>query len=101
MVWEDLRPAEMLTREAFDNAITVVHALSGSTNALIHLIAMAGRAGIELKLDRFDEIAQRVPVLANLRPARQYRMEDFYYAGSLRALLKSIVTLLNTWAHTW
>jgi dihydroxy-acid dehydratase len=55
-------------REAFDNAITVVHALSGSTNALIHLIAMAGRAGIELKLERFDEIAQRVPVLANLRP---------------------------------
>src|SRR5262245_26936909 len=96
MVWEDLRPAEMLTREAFDNAITVVHALSGSTNALIHLIAMAGRAGVPLKLERFDEIAQRVPVLANLRPAGQYLMEDFYYAGGLRALLNEIALLLNT-----
>ena len=90
MVWEDLRPAELLTPAAFDNAITVVHALSGSTNALIHLIAMAGRAGVELKLDRFDEIAQRVPVLANLRPAGQYLMEDFYYAGGLRALLANL-----------
>ena len=96
MVWEDLRPGEMLTPEAFDNAITVVHALSGSTNALIHLVAMAGRAGIELKLEHFDEIAQRVPVLANLRPAGQYLMEDFYYAGGLRALLKEIAPLLNT-----
>jgi dihydroxy-acid dehydratase len=96
MVWEDLRPSEMLTREAFDNAITVVHALSGSTNALIHLIAMAGRAGIEINLERFDEIAQRVPVLANLRPAGKYLMEDFYYAGGLRALLKEIEPLLNT-----
>ena len=100
MVWEDLRPAEMLTPKAFDNAITVVHALSGSTNALIHLIAMAGRAGIEIKLDRFDEIAQRVPVLANLRPAGQYLMEDFYYAGGLRALLKEIAPLLNTGCST-
>ena len=90
----------MLTPEAFDNAITVVHALSGSTNALIHLIAMAGRAGIELKLDRFDEIAQRVPVLANLRPAGQYLMEDFYYAGGLRALLKEIAPLLNAGCRT-
>jgi len=96
MVWEDLRPAAMLTPQAFDNAITVVHALSGSTNALIHLIAMAGRAGIEIKLDRFDELAQRVPVLANLRPAGKYLMEDFYYAGGLRALLKEIAPLLNT-----
>ena len=95
MVWENLRPAEILTPAAFDNAITVVHALSGSTNALIHLIAMAGRAGIELKLERFDEIAQRVPVLANLRPAGKYLMEDFYYAGGLRALLNEITPLLN------
>jgi dihydroxy-acid dehydratase len=100
MVWEDLRPAAMLTPKAFDNAITVVHALSGSTNALIHLIAMAGRAGIEIKLDRFDEIAQRVPVLANLRPAGKYLMEDFYYAGGLRALLKEIAPLLNTGCPT-
>jgi len=95
MVWEDLRPAEILTPAAFDNAITVVHALSGSTNAMIHLIAMAGRAGIEIKLDRFDEIAQRVPVLANLRPAGKYLMEDFYYAGGLRALLAILKEDLN------
>jgi dihydroxy-acid dehydratase len=95
MVWEDLRPSAMLTPQAFDNAITVVHALSGSTNALIHLIAMAGRAGIELKLDRFDEIAQRVPVLANLRPTGKYLMEDFYYAGGLRGLLAILKEDLN------
>jgi dihydroxy-acid dehydratase len=100
MVWEDLKPDEILTAEAFDNAITVVHALSGSTNALIHLIAMAGRAGIPLKLDRFDEIAQRVPVLANLRPAGKYLMEDFYYAGGLRALLANLKQDLNLNCHT-
>ena len=95
MVWEDLRPSEILTREAFDNAITVVHALSGSTNAVIHLIAMAGRAGIELRLDRFDELARSVPVLANLRPTGAYLMEDFYYAGGLRGLLNEIAPLLR------
>src|SRR5690348_3289690 len=100
MVWEDLKPSDILTPKAFDNAITVVHALSGSTNALIHLIAMAGRAGIEIKLDRFDELAQRVPVLANLRPAGKYLMEDFYYAGGLRALLKEIAPLLDTGCST-
>jgi dihydroxyacid dehydratase/phosphogluconate dehydratase len=95
MVWEDLRPAGILTPAAFDNAITVVHALSGSTNALIHLIAMAGRAGVEIKLERFDELAQNVPVLANLRPAGKYLMEDFYYAGGCEAArkLKRILNL--------
>jgi dihydroxy-acid dehydratase len=96
MVWEDLRPLKMLTKEAFDNAITVVHALSGSTNALIHLVAMAGRAGVKIDWDHFDKLAQKVPVLANLRPAGKYLMEDFYYAGGLRALLKEIEPLLNT-----
>jgi dihydroxy-acid dehydratase len=96
MVWEDLRPSKMLTKEAFDNAITVVHALSGSTNALIHLVAMAGRAGVKIDWDHFDKLAQKVPVLANLRPAGQYLMEDFYYAGGLRALLKEIEPLLDT-----
>jgi dihydroxy-acid dehydratase len=95
MVWEDLRPADVLTREAFDNAITVVHALSGSTNAVIHLVAMAGRAGIDLGIERFDELARNVPVLANLRPAGAYLMEDFYYAGGLRALLNEIAPLLR------
>ena len=91
MVWEDLKPSDILTSESVDNAITVVHALSGSTNAIIHLIAMAGRAGIALKLDRFDELAQTTPVLANIRPAGdRYLMEDFYYAGGLRALLAEL-----------
>lgn len=96
MVWEDIRPSDILTRESFDNAITVIHALSGSTNAIIHLVAMAGRAGIDLKLDRFDELARRTPVLANIRPAgKQYLMEDFYYAGGLRALLANLKEDLN------
>src|SRR5690606_1716794 len=96
MVWEDLKPSEILTAQAFDNAITVVHALSGSTNALIHLVAMAGRAGVDLKLDRFDELAQRTPVLANIRPAgKKYLMEDFYYAGGLRAMQSELRDLLN------
>ncbi|HXF66294.1 MAG TPA: L-arabinonate dehydratase [Burkholderiales bacterium] len=90
MVWEDLRPSEILTPAAFDNAVTVVAALSGSTNALIHLIAMAGRAGVRLPLERFDEIARATPVLANIRPAGRYLMEDFYYAGGLRALLANL-----------
>jgi dihydroxy-acid dehydratase len=97
MVWEDLQPAKILTPEAFDNAITVVHALSGSTNAIIHLIAMAGRAGVELGLDRFDALARTTPVLANIRPAgEKYLMEDFYYAGGLRALLANLKENLNT-----
>jgi len=96
MVWEDLLPSQILDAKAFDNAITAIHALSGSTNALIHLIAMAGRAGVPLKLDRFDELSQRTPVLANVRPAGQkYLMEDFYYAGGLRAMLGELKDLLN------
>src|SRR5688572_13335476 len=91
MVWEDLKPSKVLTRESFDNAITVIHALSGSTNAIIHLTAIAGRAGIELTLERFDQIARTTPVLANVRPAgTRYLMEDFYYAGGLRALLAEL-----------
>ncbi len=96
MVWEDLKPTDILTAKSFDNAIVATHALSGSTNALIHLIAMAGRAGIKLALDRFDELSQRTPVLANVRPSgTNYLMEDFYYAGGLRALLAEIRDLLN------
>ncbi|HYC47782.1 MAG TPA: L-arabinonate dehydratase [Burkholderiales bacterium] len=91
MVWEDLKPSDMLTRDSFDNAITAIHALSGSTNAIIHLTAVAGRAGIELTAERFDEIARTTPVLANIRPAgTKYLMEDFYYAGGLRALLREL-----------
>jgi dihydroxy-acid dehydratase len=101
MVWEDVKPTDILTREAFDNAITVIHALSGSTNAIIHLIAMAGRAGIGLDLERFDELARRTPVLANIRPAGdKYLMEDFYYAGGLRAMLAELGNLLVTGCAT-
>jgi dihydroxyacid dehydratase/phosphogluconate dehydratase len=90
MVWEDLTPDKILTREAFEDAVATVLALGGSTNAFIHLIAMAGRAGpqgIELTLDDFDAISRRVPWLANVKPSGTYLMEDFYYAGGLPALL--------------
>ena len=100
MVWEDLKPSDILTREAFDNAITATQALSGSTNAIIHLTAMAGRAGIALALDRFDEIARKTPVLADVRPAGKYLMEDFYYAGGLRALLANLKEDLNLQCYT-
>ena len=87
MVWEDLRPSEILTPAAFDNAIITILSLGGSTNALVHLLAMAGRAGVRLSLERFDELATHTPLIANLRPAGTYLMEDFYYAGGLRGLL--------------
>jgi dihydroxyacid dehydratase/phosphogluconate dehydratase len=95
LVWEDLRPSDILTADAFDNAITIDMALSGSTNAIIHLIAMAGRAGVKLDLDLFDAISRRTPVLANLRPAGKYLMEDFHDAGGLPAMLWRIRDLLK------
>ncbi|HXP77781.1 MAG TPA: L-arabinonate dehydratase [Stellaceae bacterium] len=95
MVWEDLKPRDIATVAAFDNAIATLMALSGSTNGIIHLTAMAGRAGVPLSLDRFDEISRRTPVLANIRPAGKYLMEDFYYAGGLRALLRQLSTGLD------
>jgi dihydroxy-acid dehydratase len=87
MAWEHLTPDQVLTRDAFEDAVATVLALGGSTNAVIHLIAMAGRCGVSLSLDDFDAISRRVPVLANIRPGGKYLMEDFYYAGGLRALL--------------
>jgi dihydroxy-acid dehydratase len=95
MVWEDLKPADILTARAFDNAVTTVLALSGSTNAVIHLVAMARRAGVALDLDRFDALSRKTPVICNLRPSGKYLMEDFYYAGGLRALLSRIKNLLS------
>jgi dihydroxy-acid dehydratase len=95
MVWEDLRPSEVLSVESFENAITADMALGGSTNAIIHLVALAGRARIKLDLRSFDEISQRTPMLANIRPSGEYLMEDFYYAGGLRALLAQIRDLLR------
>jgi len=96
MVWEDLKPSDILTAAAFDNGIRTVLALSGSTNAVVHLVAMARRAGHSLPLDHFDRLARGVPVLANLRPAGKYLMEDFFYAGGLRALLAQLGDLLAT-----
>jgi dihydroxy-acid dehydratase len=100
MVWEDLRPQQVLSEQAFDNAVTCVLALGGSTNSLVHLIAMARRAGVMLDLERFDAIARRTPLIANLRPAGKYLMEDFYYAGGLPALLQRLRTLLQVDALT-
>jgi len=94
MVWEDLKPSDILSAESFDNAIVTVLALGGSTNAIVHLLAMARRAEIPLSLKRFDELSRRVPVLGNLRPSGQYLMEDFFLAGSLPALLKELTPLL-------
>src|SRR3981081_3397878 len=87
MVWEDLKPSDLLTDKSFDNAITTVLALGGSTNSIVHLIALALLAGLALTLDRFDELARHTPVLANIRPAGEFLMEDFYYAGGLSALM--------------
>ena len=100
MVWEDLKPTDFLTTASFDNAITTVLALGGSTNALVHLIAMARRAGIQLKLERFDQLSRLTPLLANLRPSGQYLMEDFYYAGGLRAVLNELGELIDGSAPT-
>jgi len=95
MVWEDLRPGEILTPSAFRNAITVDMAIGGSTNAIIHLVALARRRGLDLPLSLFDEIARGVPVLANIRPSGEFLMEDFFYAGGLRALMAEISDLLQ------
>src|SRR5437016_515560 len=94
-VLEDLRPSRILTRAALENAVTVDMALGGSTNAVVHLLAIAGRLGIDLKLAEFDAISRRTPFLANVKPSGQYLMEDFYYAGGLPAVMKEILPLLH------
>src|SRR5690606_29565713 len=91
MVWEDLTPDRILTAAAVNNAVTVAMATGCSTNAIIHLIAMARRAGIPLELDDLDRIGRTTPVIANIRPSgTTYLMEDFFYAGGLRALMKQL-----------
>jgi len=100
MVWEDLKPRDFVTAAAVDNAITTVLALGGSTNAVVHIVALARRAGVPLSIDRFDALARRTPLVANIRPAGKYLMEDFYYAGGLRALLAQIADLLDLDAKT-
>ncbi|OHC83391.1 MAG: dihydroxy-acid dehydratase, partial [Rhodospirillales bacterium RIFCSPLOWO2_12_FULL_67_15] len=100
MVWEDLKPRDILSADSFDNAIVALNATGGSTNAVVHLVALAGRAGIALPLQRFDEIARRTPFLVNLRPSGQYLMEDFHYAGGSRALLAQLKDYLRLEAPT-
>ena len=91
LAWENLKPSDLLSRESFENAITVDMAVGGSTNAIIHIIAMARRAGFEVSLEDFDRISRATPVLANVRPnGEEYLMEDFYNAGGLRALMAQL-----------
>ncbi|WP_028804812.1 IlvD/Edd family dehydratase [Streptomyces sp. 142MFCol3.1] len=91
MVEEELRPSRILTREAFENAIRVNAAIGGSTNAIIHLTAIAGRVGVDLGLEDFDELVRAVPTLVNLMPSGKYLMEDFCYAGGLPAVMAELL----------
>ena len=100
MVWEDLRPSRIMTRQALENAITVDMAIGGSTNAVVHLLAIAGRLGIDLALEDFHDISKRTPFLANLRPSGAYLMEDFCYAGGVPAVMKELLPLLHRDAIT-
>ena len=95
MVWEDLTTDQILTRAAFENCIKVHMAMGGSTNAIIHVIAMAKRAGVDVTLADFDKLSREVPVIANVRPSGKYLMEDFFYAGGIRALMTELKDLLD------
>jgi dihydroxy-acid dehydratase len=95
MVWSDLKPRDFITARSVDNAIVTALALGGSTNSVVHMIAIARRAGVPLTLDRFDALARKTPLVANIRPAGKHLMEDFFYAGGLRALLAGIADLLS------
>ena len=90
MVDEDLRPSRIMTREAFENAIRAVAAIGGSTNAIIHLLAIAGRVGVPLELEDFDTLARVVPTIVDLMPSGRFLMEDFCYAGGLPAVLREL-----------
>lgn len=96
MVKEDLTLSKILTRKAFENAIVVNAAVGGSTNFIIHLLAIAGRIGVELNLEDFDKIGSKIPLLVNLKPSGQYLMEDFYYAGGLPVVLKELKQYLHS-----
>ncbi|TDW81302.1 IlvD/Edd family dehydratase [Kribbella sp. VKM Ac-2566] len=100
MVKEDLKISDILTRDAFANAVRANAAIGGSTNFVIHLLAIAGRVGVDVTLDDIDEWARGVPWLVDLQPSGKYLMEDFYYAGGLPAVLKEILPLLKTDAIT-
>jgi dihydroxy-acid dehydratase len=92
---ENLRPSMILTREAFENAMRVNAAIGGSTNAIIHLLALAGRLGVPLSMRDFDDIARTTPFLANIRPSGKYLMEDFFYAGGLPVVIRQLLPLLH------
>ena len=100
MVRKDLRPSQIMTREAFANAIRVTGAIGGSTNAVVHLLAIAGRVGVDLSLDDWDRLGRDVPMLLDLMPSGRFLMEDFCYAGGLPALMKEISDLLHLDALT-
>ncbi|MBO9615510.1 MAG: dihydroxy-acid dehydratase [Dyadobacter sp.] len=95
MVKEDLRLSQILTREAFENAIMINAAIGGSTNFVIHLLAIAGRIGVDLNLDDFNDLCKKVPLLLNLQPSGGYFMEDFYYAGGLPVVIKELSSILH------
>jgi dihydroxy-acid dehydratase len=90
MVEEDMKPTDILKREAFENAIIINAAIGGSTNFIIHLLAIAGRIGVDLSLDDFDDLSKNIPLVANLQPSGKYFMEDLYYAGGLPAVMKEL-----------
>ncbi len=100
MVHEDLRMSQILTRRAFENAVRVVGAIGGSTNAVIHLLAIAGRMGVDFKLDDWDRLGRDVPCLVNLMPSGKYLMEDFYYAGGVPAVIRELGDLIHRDALT-
>ncbi|MEO8753732.1 MAG: dihydroxy-acid dehydratase, partial [Casimicrobiaceae bacterium] len=100
MVHEDLRMSQILTKQAFENAIMVNGAIGGSTNAVVHLLAIAGRIGVPLSLDDWDRLGREMPCLVNLQPSGKYLMEDFYYAGGLPVVIKEIGKFLHKKALT-
>ncbi len=95
MVWEDLRPSKILTREAFENAVRTDMAVGGSTNAVVHLLALARRSGVPLDLADFDKLSRETPFITNVKPSGEFLMEDFYYAGGLPPVMKEILPLLH------
>jgi L-arabonate dehydrase len=100
MVDTDLKLSDVLTRTAFENAIKINTSIGGSTNFVVHLLAIAGRIGVDLNLNDFDKLSRDIPLLANLQPSGEYFMEDFYYAGGLPAIIKELLSKLDTTAKT-
>ena len=100
MVWKGLRPSDILTRGAFENAVRTDMAIGGSTNAVVHLLAIARRAGVKLTLDDFDKLSRETPFITNVKPSGEFLMEDFYYAGGLPPVMKNLLPLLHGDAMT-